>query len=160
MGEHRHHPALLGLFRDVRTDEPKAVHRIALTSDGEKARIDYCKRALGPLKDCAIKLSADEDVELSLAIGEGIETTLAAMRLGLAPAWALGFADSIRSFPILVGIETLTILVDNDQPDRNGKRAGQDAAAECGRRWFDAGVEVRRIKPRNVNDFNDIVTSV
>jgi hypothetical protein len=117
MGEDGYHPALLGLFREVRSNVPKAVHRIALTLLGEKANIDRGKRALGPIKDCAIKLSADEDVTFGLTIGEGIETTIVGMGLGLSPAWALGFAGSIRVFPVLGGIGCLTILVDNDEPD-------------------------------------------
>jgi hypothetical protein len=56
------------------------------------------------------------------------------------PAWAAGSAGSMRRFPVLAGIETLTILVDNDQSG-----AGQDAARECSARWTAAGRDVIRL---------------
>jgi len=60
--------------------------------------------------------------------------------------------------PVLNGIEALTILVDNDEADRNGRRVGPDAAAECSARWTAAGREVRRIVPRRTGqDMADLV---
>lgn len=59
----------------------------------------------------------------------------------------------MAAFPVLPGIEALTLLVDHDA---NG--AGQDAAAACARRWLAAGREVIRLTPKTVGaDFNDIV---
>ena len=52
---------------------------------------------------------------LGLAVGEGLETVLSAMKLGFSPAWALGDASNLRQFPVLSGIESLTIIVDNDK---------------------------------------------
>ena len=74
-------PCLVALYRDIRTNEPRAVHRTALTASGEK--ID--RKALGPKAGCAIKLSANENVCQGLTIGEGVETTLAGMALGFRP---------------------------------------------------------------------------
>jgi Toprim domain len=142
------------LFRDVLTNEPKAIHRIALGPEG----ILIAKRMLGRVGGCAIKLDADENVEQSLSIGEGVETMLAARMRGFRPAWALGSAGAIKQFPVLAGIGALTILVDNDEADRNGRRAGPDAAAECSARWTAAGREVRRIVPRRTgHDMADLV---
>ena len=103
---------------------------------------------LGRVGGCAVKLDGDTDVGQGLVIGEGVETCLAARMLGLKPCWALGSAGAIRSFPLLGGVESLSILIDNDEPDRNGRRAGPDAAAECSARWTLGGREVRRIVPR------------
>jgi hypothetical protein len=138
------YPAMVALFRCVTTDEPKAIHRIALGPGG----ILIAKRMLGRVGGCAIKIDASEHIEQGLVIGEGVETCIAARRRGLKPCWALGSAGAIRSFPLLGGIDCLTILVDNDEPDRNGRRAGPDAAAECSARWIAAKREVRRIVPR------------
>ena len=45
----RRMPCMVALVRDVVTDEPKAVHRTALTVDGQKAEVDGKERlALGP----------------------------------------------------------------------------------------------------------------
>jgi len=123
--------------------------RTALAPDGRK--ID--RKARGPTTGCAIKLSSNEDVTLGLAIGEGLETVLAAMRLGFSPAWALGGTSGLKNFPVLGGIECLTILVDNDK-----HMAGDKAARECVARWTGAGREViRHVPNRTGDDFNSIV---
>jgi hypothetical protein len=69
------HPAMVGLMVDVRTNEPKAIHRTALTAEGKKIGL----MTLRPKVGAAIKLSPDDVVELGLTIGEGIETTISAM---------------------------------------------------------------------------------
>lgn len=142
-------PCLLALMRDVRTNEPCAIQRTALTQIGEK--ID--RMSLGPKNGAAIKLSTDENVTMGLTIGEGLETVLSAMQLGFYPAWALGDAGNVRSFPILSGIGCLTIIVDNDESG-----TGQRAALQCSMRWTDAGREVFRVIPENSgDDMNDVV---
>jgi hypothetical protein len=147
--------AMLALFRDIITNEPKAIHRIALGAGG----MLIGKKMLGPVAGCAVKIDADENVEQGLTIGEGIETVLAGRQLGFRPAWALGSSGAVRSFPVLAGIEALTILVDHDAADRNGRRAGQDDSLVCARRWHEAGKEVRRIIPsRSDTDMADIIT--
>jgi hypothetical protein len=135
---------MIALFRDVLTDAPRAIHRVALGPGG----ILIAKRMLGRVAGCAVKLDADENVELSLSIGEGIETMLAARMRGFRPAWAIGSAGALKNFPVLGGVEALTIIVDHDPPDKNGRQAGQEAALECSQRWTLAGREVRRIVPR------------
>jgi len=148
-GKGSRHPCMIGLFRDIRTNEAKAIHRTALTPDGQK--ID--RKSLGPTGGCAIKMTADEDVAEGLTIGEGIETTLAGMKLNFRPAWALGAANSIANFPVLSGIECLTILV-----DRDASGTGQASALECSRRWTKAGREVFRVVPTALGaDMADIV---
>jgi Toprim domain-containing protein/CHC2-type zinc finger protein len=148
------YPALIALFRCVVTDEPKAIHRIALAPGG----ILIAKRMLGRVGGCAVKLDADENVELSLSIGEGIETMIAARMRGLRPAWAVGSAGALKNFPLLNGVGCLSIIVDHDLPDKNGRQAGQEAALECSQRWTAAGREVRRIVPRRQGaDMADLV---
>ena len=143
------HPCLLALMNEVKTNEPCAILRTALTEGGEKIG----RMALGPKSGAAIKLSPDTDVTLGLAVGEGLETVLSAMQLGFTPAWALGDANNLERFPVLSGIESLTILVDNDESGR-----GQRAALECSSRWTTAGREAFRIIPdRCGDDMNDVV---
>ena len=58
----------------------------------------------------------------------------------------------MRAFPVLAGIEALTILVDHDVSGE-----GQFAAAICAQRWREAGREVVRLMPRIAGtDFNNI----
>lgn len=148
-GPNTRHPCMVALYRDIRTNEPKAIHRTALTSDGKK--ID--RKALGPKSGCAIKLTPDEDVAEGLSVAEGIETALAGMALNFRPIWALGDAGETAKFPVLSGIECLTILVDND-----ASGTGQTSALECSRRWTSAGREVFRVVPTAVGqDMADII---
>jgi hypothetical protein len=148
-GELMHIPAMLVVMRNIYTDEVTAVQRTALSQTGEKVG----RMALGPKTGAAIKLSANEDVTMGLAIGEGVETVLSAMQLGFSPAWALGDANNVRNFPVLSGLESLTIIVDNDESG-----TGQRAALECSSRWTSAGREVFRVVPdRCGEDINDVI---
>jgi hypothetical protein len=151
------HACLLVLFRSITTDEPVGVHRIAIDPEGRK----IARMALGRVGGAAIKLTRHDDVERGLVVGEGVETTIAGMMLGFTPAWALGFAGAIRAFPVLSGIDALTILVDHDEPDRNGRQTGHEAARECCDRWMAAGREVRCVVPRRLGaDMADLLESV
>jgi hypothetical protein len=72
-GPDARYSSLLALFRDVETDAFAGIHRIALTSDGEK--VD--RRMLGSCPSPrAIKLWPAAGA--GLVIGEGVETVLAA----------------------------------------------------------------------------------
>jgi hypothetical protein len=147
-------PCMVALWTDIHSGEPKAIHRTAISPQAE--RID--RMSLGPTRDCVIRLWPDEAVEYGLVLGEGIETTLAAatriehLETLLRPAWAAGDAGHMRSFPVLSGIDVLTLLVDHD-----ANHAGQDAAGECMQRWKAAGRQVIRLVPTDIGDFNDII---
>jgi putative DNA primase/helicase len=145
-----HVPALVALFRDLHSNQPVAIHRRPLSAAGEK--LGHWK-AWGPTSNAAIKLSDDPEIAHHLTVGEGIETTLSGIMLGYAPAWAIGSAGGLRTFPVLAGIESLTILVDNDR-----NRTGQDAAVACSARWTNARREVFRFVPRCPGaDVNDLL---
>jgi len=126
--------ALLALFRDIVTNAPRAISRTFLTRDGVKRG----RMFLGPVSGCAIKLDADEDVTLGLFIAEGIETAMSAREFGLTPVWACGAAIGVAKFPVVSGIESLTILADVEESG-----AGLKAAREAEARWHEAGRECR-----------------
>jgi phage/plasmid primase-like uncharacterized protein len=139
-------------YTDTVTGEPRGIWRRPIT--GEKPK------TLGPMGGCVIRLWPDDAVNEGLVIGEGIETTLAAAtRIEhrgtlLRPAWATGSAGNMATFPVLAGIEALTILVDHD-----ASGTGQKAAEACAQRWRDAGREVIRLMPGDMGaDFNNLVT--
>lgn len=135
-------PAMIALMRDILTNQECAVHRTALKPDGSgKATMPdgkSPKKMLGPAKGAAIKLCPDEEVTLGLGICEGIETGIAILNGGWGPVWACGSDNGIASFPVLPGIECLTIWSDTDP-----NRAGLNAAEECQKRWLAAGQECR-----------------
>jgi phage/plasmid primase-like uncharacterized protein len=139
----RYVSCLLALVRDVVTNEPIGLQRIGLTKAGEKIE----RLSLGSIKCGVIKLWDNAEVSVGLVIAEGIETALAASVLEhqgtlLQPIWATLSADNLETFPVLRGIEALTIVVDADDGGR-----GQAAAAACAERWQTAGREVTRLTP-------------
>lgn len=138
-------PAMLALIRNIRTDEPQGVHRTFLKPDGSGR--DGEKMMLGAARDGVVKLSNDADVSFGLGIAEGLESALSVLSAGWAPIWAALSAGGIRRFPVLGGVETLTIFADADD-------AGLKAAEDCARRWSDAGREVRIVVPFQ-GDWND-----
>ena len=111
-------PAMVALVRDVVTNEPRAIHRTVLTTDGRKAEVNGVSRlSLGPVGGGAVKLTDDADVTTGIGIGEGIETTMSlrmAPEFGASPIWALLSAAQVAAFPIFAGIEVIWIAVDND----------------------------------------------
>jgi hypothetical protein len=146
---------MLALMTDAATGEPCGVHRTFLTSDGHG-------KALGPMaakmmagRAGMVRLVPDAEVTIGLGIAEGIETALSIMQgFDWRPVWAASSAGAIRSFPVLPGIEALTIFADLDC-------AGMEAAKACASRWFEAGRDVRIIAPpAQVKDFNDLTQRV
>jgi len=139
-------PAMIALMRDILTDEPRCIQRTRLTSDGSK--VD--RQMLGPAKGVAIKIDPDADVTHGLCIGEGLETCLSGRLMGLQPAWALGSAGAIASFPVLPGINGLHIF---GELDKNG--ANERAIKECSQRWLSDGHEILVAWPKAGGDLND-----
>jgi hypothetical protein len=147
-GKGQRHPCIIALFRDLRTDKAVAIQRTALTPEGEK--ID--RMMAGPVAGAAVKLDPDDCVTYGLAIAEGVESALAARRL-FRPTWALGSAGAIRNFPVLGGLEALTIFADADP-------TGQEAAEACAARYRAAGFpaeDVVILTSTLGNDANDAI---
>lgn len=144
------HPCMLLAFRSIANDRLQAIHRTALDADAKKIG----RKMLGPVAGAAIKIDADEDVEQGLAIGEGFETGLAGRMLGFRPVWALGSATAIKTFPVLPGIDALTILAETDDSGANAQ-----AIKECGTRWAAEQREVIVATPRVAGDMNDVLQS-
>lgn len=141
-------PAMVAAFRCVHTGEVIGVHRTAFSPDGTKLG----RKMFGTATGAAIMLDAEDTVTTGLAIGEGIETCLAARQLGLRPTWALGSTANVAAFPVLNGIESLTLfgeLGDGGASDR--------ACTEVGTRWHRAGRGVDIITPNVGEDLNDVV---
>jgi hypothetical protein len=68
--------------------------------------------------------------------------------MGYEPAWALLSAGGIAKFPVLPGLDALTIFLENDEKNRKAMR-------ECGLRWRDAGRDVFTLRPEIGSDLND-----
>jgi DNA polymerase I-like protein with 3'-5' exonuclease and polymerase domains len=149
-------PCLVALYRDVVTNDPAGIHRIALTPDvfagGEVKRWMLGRWSNGPR---VIKLWP---AAKHLYCGEGIETVLAAATKVkdqgqlMQPAWAAGPEGNIGKLPIIPEVKELSLLVDHGA-------AGEQATAACRLVWHTAGRKVRRLRTRDprYNDFNDLV---
>jgi hypothetical protein len=149
------HAAMVTAFRPIVGDlrpleAPRAIQLTALDPNGKPileppskpgGKAKKLRRTHGPFKDCAIKLDPDEAVEQGLGIAEGFETTLAQYLRGWRPLWALGPAGGLDAFPLLAGIECLTIFADHDL-------TGLKTARACRDLWREAGAEARIIHPK------------
>jgi len=145
-------PAMVYLVRNIRTNEPQAIHRTALAADGTaiKRNGKTFRMSLGPIGGGAIKLDPDEDVTQGLCIGEGVETCLSGRQMGLRPVWSAVSTGGVKSFPVLPGIDGLTLFKENDP----GGKSAEDVET-CARRWYDAGRNVVIVEPDTANDLND-----
>lgn len=148
IGELEHHPALLALLRDIRTGEPCGIANVYLQPDGrDRVRDTKGKTVTGRAKEAAVMLDDLADVTMGLVVAEGVETAIALWMAELRPVWALGSAGNLQQFPVLGGIEALTVAADADD-------AGRAAAAEVVSRWRCAGRQVIAIAPA-VGDWAD-----
>jgi hypothetical protein len=138
------YPALLARVTDALTAKPITLHFTFLLSDGGgKAPLERPKVLLKGHRKAGgvIRLTNDADVLAGLGISEGIETALACAAAGWSPVWAAIDASNIAGFPVLGGIDCLTIFADHD-------RAGILAAEKCFARWRDAGRETCIVVPQ------------
>jgi len=128
----RYHPVhrmVVALMTDAISNDPIGIHRTFLDANGKKRE----RKMLG--RQGVVRITPDEDVTLGLGIAEGIEDALA-IALEWGPAWAATSAGAIERFPVLSGIEHLTIFADADS-------AGTRAARVCADRWIAAGQEAQ-----------------
>jgi hypothetical protein len=147
-------PALVALVTDAITAEPISLHRTWIRSDGTKADIEKPRLLLARHRKAGgvIRLWPDDCVEQGLAVGEGIETMLCAAHV-FTPVWSCIDAGNLSTFPVLDGIESLTIFADNDHE-------GLKAAQTLRQRWLDAGREVHLKVPRQSGaDVADVAVS-
>lgn len=141
-------PGMVTLYRDLRTDEPRAIQRTFLSPEGRKLE----RWMLGPVQNAAVKLDPDDEVSERLIVGEGVESCLAAREYRYRPCWALGSAGAIARLPVLPGVERLAIL-----GEKGDGGANERATRDCARRWKAAGAEVKWVEPMLGDDANDVL---
>ena len=96
----RYHPGkrmMVAQITDAVTGEPMGIHRTFLDHEGNRTE----KKMLGPAGGGVVRLSDDVDVTMGLALGEGIETAMAAP---FRPVWACLSAGNLARFPVLAGV--------------------------------------------------------
>lgn len=140
-------PCILAAFRLIDTDEIAAVQKTRLNPDGSK----YGRRFNGCSKGAVCKIDPDENVTMGLSLAEGLETALSARLVGFRPIWATGGTGTLKNFPVLAGVESLTFQRENDTNQANCR-----AIDACAERWLAAGRQVfDAFPPDDCNDIND-----
>lgn len=141
-------PALVARVSTVIGNRGVGIHRVWIRPDEPKA---VAKRRLGGAVNDAvcIRLWPDAAIETTLGIAEGIETALAAAHR-FQPMWATIDAGQMAKFPVIEGLDALTIFADYDPP-------GMRAAAAAQMRYFAANRPAQLVRSRIVGqDFNDV----
>jgi hypothetical protein len=139
-------PCLVAAFRSIADDSVRAIHRVRLDQPERWPKAE--RMMLGAIGGSAIKL---DPAGASLAVGEGVETCLAARQLGLSPLWALGSSGAIKTFMPVAGVDELTIVGENDDTGSN-----RNAADECECLWRPRTV-LLVAPPQEFKDFNDLI---
>ena len=82
----------------------------------------------------------------------------------MLPVWSTMTAVTLANFPVLPGVECLSIFADNDRAKMQAGRlrqAGNEAARKCAEAWANAGRETVIWTPPEIGtDFNDIAGRV
>ncbi len=145
-------PCIASLVTDAVTGAPLTLHMTFLALDGRaKAPVEPSRLFWPglPVGGGVVRLSADDEVETGLAISESLEDGQSLVDHGVRPVWACLSAGAMANFPVLAGVEALTICPDADD-------AGRRAAAKCMERWTAAGREVTVTFPfGTAKDFNE-----
>lgn len=116
-------PAMVAAASDVQ-GRIIGLHRTFLKHDGSgKAPISQNRMMLGDFVGGAVRLSP---ISETLAIGEGIETTLAGMQLFDLPGWASLSTSMLRYLVLPPDVESVVLLADMDGPGISAA----DAAAQ------------------------------
>ena len=141
---------IVGIMTDPVTAQPTgAISRTYIGPDGKKV----CKAKTLGEGGGVVRVSPDEDVLEGLFLPRRPRDR--ARRCGARPEADLGdrLGRPMAKFPVVAGIESLTLVADHDA---NG--TGERTARETAERWLDAGREVRLIWPKTKGeDLNDIV---
>ena len=128
-----------------------AVHRIYLDRSGAgKANVEPARASLGSTAGGAVRLA--EPSGGPLLVGEGIESTAAAMVLFDLPGWAGIATSGLTAIELPEHVRDVVIAADKDFDG-----AGQLAAAALAERLEAEGREVEIQLPPFVGDWNDVL---
>lgn len=153
----RAYPAMVAVITDILTVEPISLHFTFLDpAGGGKAKIEQPRRYLyGHRKVGVVRLTPDHEITQGLVLGEGLETCLS-YALEYSEIWACLDAGNLGAFPVLPGIEGLTVLIDNDEAGHRAFGTVRDRyrAAGLTHPLDIIGIEV---KGKPGDDINDLV---
>ena len=130
------------------------MQRIYLDREGapRKANVEPVRASLGSLAGGAVRLAEPEPGRPLLVVGEGIESTAAAMVLFDLPGWATLSTPGLRAIELSEHVIDVVIAA-----DRDAGGDGQLAAADLAERLESEGRHVRIEPPPFVGDWNDVL---
>ncbi len=142
-------PAMVAVLQDV-TGEKCAIQRTWLDETGNKADLKPARKSLAPTTGCAVRLH-EVNAKGELAIGEGIETMLAATQISGVPGWSALSAVGVAGMVFPETVKALVIAVDRDQV---GQRAADNLQMKLRRQGSKIAV-VQVFPADGCKDFND-----
>lgn len=127
------------------------VQRTYLDAAGAgKANVEPARASLGSLSGGAVRPAEPEHGRL--LVGEGIESTAAAMLIFDLPGWVALGTSGLRSIELPEHVRSVVIAADRDAGGE-----GQLAAAELAERLESEGREVEIELPPFIGDWNDVL---
>jgi hypothetical protein len=146
-------PAMVALVEHVERGQ-MAVHCTYLRPDGSgKADVEKPKAIFGSVAGGAVRFG-EPRAGKSLAVSEGIETTLSVAVACSMPAWAALSAGGIKNLVLPREATHVVVCADHD-----GSGTGVCAAYDAAERWQGEGRRVRIAVPTQCDtDFNDVLT--
>lgn len=132
------YPAMLTLLQDV-TGKAQSLHRTFI-QDGRKAPVDTPRMMMTPITTITAACARLYPVDDAVLLGEGVETTLAAMTLFDLPGWACISAHGLEHVALPETIRSVLIAADNDS---SGSFEGQRAAYALASRLVREGRKVK-----------------
>jgi hypothetical protein len=142
----RGYNGLVAIVRDEKGERTGGILRIFLTDDGA-AKAPPGKKMLGPVAGGAVQL-APIGADGHLGVAEGVETSLAVMRIFGVPCWATLSTSGMKRWNPPANARRVTIFADAGEP-------GADAASNLTKRLGEIGIDVEICEPRHGDDFND-----
>ena len=108
----RWHPGIGAMLGAVpQHHDRRAAGDLSHLPRSERAELE--RKFFGPITGAAVMLDPFEDVLGGLHIGAGVGTCTTAQqhpRMNFRPTWALGSDNAITTFPVLGGVESLTLI--------------------------------------------------
>jgi hypothetical protein len=145
-------PAMVAMLQSAAHGRHVAIHRTWLAEPGIKSNVKPVRKALGPVLGHTVRLTFGGT---TVILGEGLESTFAAMQLfgkpGFYGGWATLSATGLASVILPVHINTVLIAADHDP-------AGLNAAYTAAARLRTEGRKVDiAVPPKAGTDFNDVL---
>ena len=145
-----YHPALVARVTNY-AGEGVGIHRIYLTSEGEKAPVEAAKKLLAGKALCGSSVKLGR-VGGDLGIAEGIETALAASMRFSVPVWSAINANLLEQWLPLKDVKHVVIFGDNDE-----SYTGQASSFALARKLKNKGFSVSVRIPETVGtDWADL----